>query len=454
MKRCGVLILSLAFSLMAPAARAEPGLLTLERAYDLALASDQAIQIAYWEVRKANLLPWSALTRLGPQISASTGYMRAATSTARTVTVASPLSSASTSARQSVLQTSTVNNGAASSNLALTQPLIDLTVFPAFRLGKLSAQAARLAHQFTIRATLFGVTTAYYEVLKQQKLVEVNRQTLALGNQQLDLAQKRAAVGEVTRTDVSRAQVSVEASRRTFIESDNTLELDRNTLRNILNLPMNEHLELAEPPDYPVNLPPFAMLWERARTQREDLRQKELAVAQDVERKNEILASYAPRVVAEGRTGLANNTGSSRSRTNNWSVDVAVDWPIFTGGQREIDLATAKFQMRESALARDQVAKQVEADVKQAWLTVRTLEGTLRALRVQVTSAEQAYHDLQIQYQSGTATSVDVLSGLNDLNISRRDLAVQTYDFQVALRNIEQVTGFFQEKRVQQVKKR
>ena len=67
-------------------------------------------------------------------------------------------------------------------------------------------------------------------------------------------------------------------------------------------------------------------------------------------------------------------------------------------------------------------------------------------------AAEQGYHDLENQYRAGTATSVDVLSALNDLNTARKDLAVQTYDYQVALRNLEQVSGVFQEPRVQRSK--
>jgi hypothetical protein len=47
---------------------------------------------------------------------------------------------------------------------------------------------------------------------------------------------------------------------------------------------------------------------------------------------------------------------------------------------------------------------------------------------------------------------VDVLSALNDLNIARRDSTTQNYDYQIALRNLEQVTGVFQNERVSRVK--
>jgi TolC family type I secretion outer membrane protein len=437
-----VLLTFAALAGLAGACRAETeGRITLEQAYDRALQTDQAIRIAYVEVRKANLLPWSALTRVTPRLTAGTGYTKSRTN--RTI-FTSPLSGD--------FPLTTTRTGSGNLDLTFTQTLIDLSVFPAYRLGKLSARSAKLAQQFTIRETLFGVTSAYYEVLKQQRLVEVNTVTLRLSNEQLDLAEKRLAVGEVTRADVLRARVAVETARRTWIESKNVLELDRNTLRNILNFAPDAPLEVVEPPAYSRELLPFETLLGRAYQSREDLQVKQLAVKQDEERKNLVLAEYAPKVTAQASGGYDNSTGSSRSKQNSWSAGIGVDVPFFTGGQREIDLATAKHQIAQTKLELEQTQKTVEADVKQAWLTVRTLEGTLTALKVQVASAAQGYEDLQHQYAAGAATSVDVLSALNDLDLARKELAVQTYQYEVALRNLEEVSGVFQERRVKEAK--
>jgi outer membrane protein len=450
-----------------PTGAADPpkprGLITLEQAYDQTLATDQTIKIAYWEVRKANLLPWSALTRLGPQITADGGYTRGETFTKRAVdqtvidsvgqpaTLTTPAVPALTEIRTVDV---TTRAHAGTSNLGLTylQPLIDLTVFPAYRVGKISTVITRLQHQFTIRGTLYGVMGAYYEVLKQQRLVEVDRETLRLSGEQLDLAQKRADAGEVTRADVLRATVTVETARRVLVEDDNVLELDRNTLRNILNYAPNAEVDLVEPPDYPATLPAFEDLLKRAYSQREDLRAKDLAIDQDIARRNQVIGEYGPRVVAQFDTSRGHISGSANSSDYDWQAGVSVQVPIFTGGQREVDLLTADRQIEQTRLDRERTAKTVEADVKQAWLAVRTLKQTIKALHAQVVAAEQGYHDLQIQYAAGTATSVDVLSALNDLNTARKDLAVQTYDYQVALRNLEQTSGIFQEPRVRSSK--
>ena len=453
-------VLALLF-LRAPARAGEAapragGLISLEQAYDRALASDQAIRIAFYEVRKAKLLPWSALTRLGPRLTGSANYDRREQATTATVLETPPSvgQGALTAAARSVDRTSNARTGAGALGMTFEQPLIDFTVFPAYRLGRLSTVVARLEHQFTIRGTLFGVATAYYEVLKQQRLVDVNRETLRLAGGQLDFAQKRADVGEVTRADVLRAQVVVETARRTLVESENTLEFDRNTLGNILNLAPNTPYRLAEPADFSSALPPFDELLARACAHREDLRVKELAIEQDIARRGEVIGQYGPRVTTQFDSALGHTSGAGAQSNHDWQAAVAVSVPFFTGGQREIDLRTANEQIEQTKLAHEQAEKTVESDVKLAWLTVRSLTQTLKALHAQVVAAEQGYHDLENQYRAGTATSVDVLSALNDLNTARKDLAVQTYDYQVALRNLEQVSGVFQEPRVQRSKTR
>jgi outer membrane protein TolC len=420
------------------------GIITLEQAYDITLKTDQSIRTAYWEVRKADLLPWGALAKIGPQINGSASYYRNETTTGTSV-----LEKSLTGLSAFTDHTSLTRTGYGQAGITAQQPIIDFTFFPSYRLAKLSKTATRLAHQFTIRETLYGVASAYYAVIKQQNLVKVNREALLLTEGQRDLAQKRLNVGEVTRTDVLRAQVTVEIARQTLVQSESALELNRNTLANILNLPPNVPFSVVEPPNYPATLPAFQGLLSQAYGHREDLRVKEIAIDQDIARRGQVLGQYGPRVVAEFDTALAHTSGTSPSSTNDWQATLTVQVPIFNGGQREVDLRTADDQIQETRLARETAAKTVEADVKQAWLNVRTFQQTLKAARVQVVAAEQSYHDLQIQYRAGTATSVDLLSALNDLNTARQNLTGQTYDYQVALRSLEVVSGVFQEPRVQ-----
>ena len=139
--------------------------------------------------------------------------------------------------------------------------------------------------------------------------------------------------------------------------------------------------------------------------------------------------------------------GSDRY-VNNWSAALALQIPIFTGGQREIDMRTAQHQIDQARLNYERTGKAVQEELKAAWLNVRTLKETIKALHAEVEAAAQNYKDLKVQYQAGTATSLDVQIALREVNNSRTILATQTYDYQVALRELQRAQAAFQPLRV------
>lgn len=413
--------------------------ITLEQAYEKALETDQSARIAWLESKKSDLAPQSALTRMGPTLTGNARYDWLSRSG----------SSGASSAGNTGGSGGRTDSGQAS--ITLSQPLFDATVFPAFERGKLESKAAKLQYQFTLREVLFGVTSAYYAVLQQERVVAVDRESVELSKQNVELAEKRAKAGDVTRTDVLRATAAHEGDRRTLIESTSTLELRRNTLANILNLDTAQAIKVIEPAASGPELMDFDRLLDRAYENREDLRAQKLAVDQDVLRRREVKAGYAPKVSANVSALSASTSTSNNSSNSSWEATIQLQIPIFTGGQREIDLRTSEYQIRQTQLNYDKLKKTVQEDVKAAWVDVRTLTETIKALQAQVAAAEQGYADLQNQYKAGTATSIDVLDALKTLNTARRDLAVQTYAYQVALRKLDQVTGVFQQQRIRKV---
>jgi outer membrane protein TolC len=433
----------------APAEKETRSLITLEQAYDRTLATDQAMRIAWIESAKADLLPLSALTRLGPQISGSLGYDPSSqTSSGSAKSVASSGGTGLIGATPAAGgRTVTTRTDLRRASLSWQQTLLDFTVFPAYRLGKLSSEAAKLEYQRIVRETLFGVAKAYYNVLKEQSIVAVNQITVNLADGQLGQAQVRFDAGAAARTDVLRAKATLEDARKTLIESQAVLELARNTLANILNLGPRETFIVAEPSAAGFHDESFDDALHAALALREDFKVSDIAIRQDIERRNEIKGQYGPRVVADISQNWDAYNGTDRS-VKSWSASLALQIPIFTGGQREIDLKTAQHQIDQSRLQHEKIAKSIQEEMKAAWLAVRTLKETIKAVRASLEAAEQNYKDLGTRYVVGDATSLDVQIALRDLNNSRTTLASQTYDYQVALRDLQRAEAAFQTARV------
>ncbi|MEM6904678.1 MAG: TolC family protein, partial [Pseudomonadota bacterium] len=66
------------------------------------------------------------------------------------------------------------------------------------------------------RDILLAAVTAYLDVRRDEELVRVARNNVNVLNEQLEAAQERFEVGEVTRTDVEQARARLAASRSTL----------------------------------------------------------------------------------------------------------------------------------------------------------------------------------------------------------------------------------------------
>src|SRR5262249_60408952 len=106
-----------------------------------------------------------------------------------------------------------------------TQPLIQPSFPPTLKLGKETVRQNVENYGFTIREVLFGVARAYYDVLRSQAQVIVAQETLRLTQDELKQAQARFRVGEVTKTDVLRAEVEVARAERALIRNQNDFQL-------------------------------------------------------------------------------------------------------------------------------------------------------------------------------------------------------------------------------------
>jgi outer membrane protein len=257
-------------------------------------------------------------------------------------------------------------------------------------------------------------------------------------------------VGEVIRTDVLTADVTVQRAKRSLVEAENSLKLGRTILANALNYDAGATFEVVEPPGYAVPAASLPELRRRARRQRDDLQRLLTAVLRRTENLSETRASYLPTVDASVSAGRnINDNDSGTSGETDYSAGVSVSIPLFTGGEKQLSLQQDEAEITKAKLDYENAAKQSDEEVTRAWLETRTLEQALVSLRSEVKSAEENYSLLQEQYRSGLIKSLDVQQALTDLSTSRTDLAVNLYQYQKATRELSVRTADFERIRVE-----
>ena len=424
---------------LVPEAAAEPQqgpLIPLAEAYRLAVQNEERIKIASHELGKARLLPWRALTHLTPRADIQGTYTRNKDEVSFVSDNVLPDAAASFFSTGSAIRPLERWTGI----FRITQPILEPAFFASRQLGKASVRESAERYEFTIREVLFGVARAYYGVLRSQAQMQVVRDTLGLSQDELRQAQVRFRVGEVTKTDVLRAEVAVEQARRQLVTDHNRLRLAFTTLARAIGV--SEPLGVAQPEPVAYNPVPYDRLLDQAYGQRQDFRAQEIGVEIAKQRKNLVIARYAPRVNARWDfPRLDAETFAERDQF--WTLFLNFEVPLFDGGARELDVLEENERLVQAQLRVDQLRKEIQVEVRDALLTVETLGSTLQTLEKEVSLAQENYTITSKQYRVGLSTSLDVNTALNALNQVRTQLTDQTYAYQIALLRLQQTTGVF-----------
>ena len=109
-----------------------------------------------------------------------------------------------------------------------------------------SARAQTLA----VETTVFqAVAMAYLDVVRDQALLEVNRNNVEVLRKQLEATQDRFRVGEVTRTDVAQAEASLAQAVGQLVTAQGNLEISRAEYVRAVGHPPGHADAAARPPD-------------------------------------------------------------------------------------------------------------------------------------------------------------------------------------------------------------
>lgn len=117
-----------------------------------------------------------------------------------------------------------------------------ISVFQQIANKNAARQDLRLARQ----QVAFISKQKYFEVLKDQKLLQVAEETLAQGKMHLDKAQAMLDVGTGVKSDVLQAQVQASNNELALISARNALRLAETDLKHFLAIPDEREVQLED----------------------------------------------------------------------------------------------------------------------------------------------------------------------------------------------------------------
>lgn len=407
--------------------------LNLPKTVQMALDYNRDIKNSQYALKKAEYAINQAQAGKKPSVDYNFGAQRSRATDAATYSRAASLMGSANSISNAF------SNGISVNIPLYTGGLVEGQIDVA-KLGKTNAQEEILRVE---QATKYSAIEGYYGLLAYQELQGVYHEAVDNLQGHLDNVQAQYNVGTKAKVDVLSSDVSLANAKTTAITADNNVAIAESNLNNILGLPLETKLNLADhqlPFDtYNISL---QEAMDYAMKYRPEVLQAAIAV-QQAERSIDIAdAGNKPTVAITGGNDWADNTFPGiDANKRSWKVAAGVTYNFYDGGATKAKVNQAKQDLLVARETEQKTRESVQLQVKQAYLNIRSAAQKVEETQTVVDQARENYRIQNIRYQAGVGINLDVLDAQLSLNQAQVNHIQALYDYNVGIAKLEQVMG-------------
>lgn len=302
------------------------------------------------------------------------------------------------------------------------------------------AGAAKTQVQSQRALVTLGLYRAYFRALLAQQLVELAQENLSARETIVKQAEARAKAGLTSRVDEGLARASLAEAQVGLVRARNETQNAFAELNNAMGVAGAPSYRLGEPPEAQLASDTRATALEqdvlRALEQRPEMQALHRHIQAAAEQAEAAQAEGKPLIRALGSVGYLNapdEFGDDRI----FAAGLSLSYPLFTGGQVEGEVASARH--REAALqaARDELAQTIRLQVAQARMALDALAQSRWAIAEQLTYARDSVKLATQRYREGLGDFLELQQAQLGLVSAETSAARVRYDLvtaQAALR--------------------
>ncbi|HVO76844.1 MAG TPA: TolC family protein, partial [Candidatus Bathyarchaeia archaeon] len=415
-----------------PAAAQPPVVLSLERAIALALDRNRDLLIAAEDRSKANAQINEARSSALPSLDLSANYTRNIQIPVLFLPPNSPINPTSSTAEFEIGSNNSYYIGA-----ALSQTLYSRKVRIALDIAETYRDYAQEAYRGTEQAVVLAVKKAFYGALLAGKLVEANRQGLDIVRANFENVQSQYHNGTAAEYDMLRAEVEVANTEPLLISAENNLKLAKNSLKNLLSIPIEQDMELEG--DFAFReLPADSMDRARRDAISRNALVRELSLSEAIQQKNIGIerANYFPKLSLIGAYSWQSQDNTFQFKNYNWaqtsSLGLQLSFPLFDGARAHARIQEARGDYEKARLARLKAEEALRIQIESAELRMAEAAKRIKGQEKSIDQARKAVHIAQTRFASGVGTQLELLDSQVALTRAQSTYAQAVYDYLAA----------------------
>jgi outer membrane protein TolC len=321
------------------------------------------------------------------------------------------------------------------------------------RAGAVEALAKARA-EIAERGLVVTVTRSYYALAAAQRKYATAEVALGQSNRFFNAAQNAERAGQAAHSDSVKAEIQSGQQQQAFNEASLAMENARLELAVLLFPTLNENFNVVDDLDSPQALPPFSEAQSMAGKENPDLR-----VALEAAREADLdvkaaKGAFLPSLSIDLDYGIEANSFALRSVAQahgqlgplpnlGYFVTASLTIPVWDWGTLRSKLHQSEYKQQQAQVGLSQTQRQLLASLYADYDEASVARAAETTSRRTADLAAESYRLINLRYQAGESTALEMVDAENTLTLARNAFADAQVRYRVALANLQMLTGTF-----------
>ena len=405
--------------------------LTLDDALKVALSENNSVKVADMEIRKAEYARKGTYASLFPQVDFSGTYQRAIKKQVMVM--------------QGQEFTIGVDN-TWSTGFSAALPIVNVPLWKAIEITGMDVELAVEKAKGSRQDLIDQVQQAFYGVLLAKDLYAVYKENYDNAANSYNDVKGKYDTGLASKFELLSSEVAMQNAEPVMYDAQNNVVLSSWKLKALLGIDLAQEISCTGSlADYEKTVGEVASYDNASVENNSAIRQLEIQERMLDKNYEMQLAKYYPTLSGQlsyNWIAMAENFKFSEYKWNPYSTGVvALQIPIFAGGQKRNELRKTKVQQEQLALQKEDAIRQLEISVKQVLNSLETSLKQYNAAQKTIEAAQSGYEIAKSRYDVGSGTLLELQDAQLGLLQARLNLNQSVFTYMTLKSTLDKILG-------------
>jgi len=317
---------------------------------------------------------------------------------------------------------------------------------------KNQSYASKASMQQSISDKIYAVKKAYYELLFNYAIIDVDTENVKLNEQQLNRSQRYFDAGIRTKVDITDAQVNLMEAQLGLQNTNYDVRLSLVDLKKEVGLDNNQDsynneifIQKPEAKNVYASLPKLtlslAAYTKEAYQNRAELEQyiHLLNAARSVYK--QVSGDYYPTLYANADYMIQDVDKDAFAPEEQWTATVSLEWNLYSGSTTSAQTEEARIIIMKAEADLENARLRIQKEVSDAYIQVnKQLDNTKLSESLSIASKEK-YGQVEKRYEHGLADYIEMQQARQSYIDSRARLTQSYYEYFKAVALLDKAVG-------------